>query len=327
MKDNFTDINNDLLIKYLLDEASSREVKRVENWLAANDANQQYYDHFRLIWEQSRQYQAPGTITGDAAWKRFQQRIHNQVPGSVPPRASVKSFAWMRTAAVFILLVGGTWLFLRFLNDDPVRIIALQSGEKSKKDTLPDGSVITLNKNSRVSYPEKFAGKTRKITMEGEAFFNVSPDKEKPFIIEVNDLSVRVVGTTFNIKTVNGNTEVIVETGIVQVIKKSHSIRLTPKEKITVNKADSVLIKQPVTDSLYNYFRTKKFYCENTALWKLVQVLNEEYNVNIFIARKELRTLPLTTVFDDEPLDKILAIISETLNISVTRSGNQIILK
>lgn len=314
-------------MKYLLGEAGPEERSQVDNWLAAALSNRNYYEDFKLIWEQSLQQTSLSTVDKEVAWKRFQDRIYNTSPKAVHSTSMVKNHRWMQLAAIFILVVAGAWLILRLMNDRSIQTIVSQTGKSSRVDTLPDGSVITLNRNSLLKYPERFTGKTRRISLEGEAFFNVSPDKSKPFIVQVNDLTVRVVGTSFNIKSFNGKTEVIVETGIVQVTKNLHSVRLAPKEKITVHQADSVLVKQPVTDKLYNFYRTKKFYCENTPLWKLVMALNEEYNVNIIIARKDLRTLPLTTVFDDETLEKILSVISETFNISITRSGDQIVLQ
>ena len=96
---------------------------------------------------------------------------------------------------------------------------------------MPDGSVITVNKNSTLSYPSEFKGKTREVALNGEAFFKVTPNKEKPFIIHVNDVTVRVVGTSFNIRSEKGKTEVIVETGIVQVTKNKRTVSLLPKRK------------------------------------------------------------------------------------------------
>ena len=102
-------------------------------------------------------------------------------------------------------------------------------------DTLPDGSFVTLNKNSSIHYPKKFPGRKRNIELKGEAFFTVTPDKEKPFVISVNDVTVTVVGTSFNIKSVSGKTQVVVESGIVQVTKNNKTIELKPAGKSNNN--------------------------------------------------------------------------------------------
>jgi transmembrane sensor len=143
----------------------------------------------------------------------------------------------------------------------------------------------------------------------------------------VNDVTVRVVGTSFNVKSVNGVTEVIVETGIVQVIRNSKMVELHPKEKTKVTQQDSVLTKAKEQDKLYNYYRSKEFVCDGTPLWKLVQALNEAYNVHIEIENPKLRSEPLTVTFNNESLDQILDVIIETFKIKKTQEQDRIILR
>jgi ferric-dicitrate binding protein FerR (iron transport regulator) len=203
-----------------------------------------------------------------------------------------------------------------------------QTGQNVLVDTLPDGSVITLNKRSIITYPSKFKGSTRAIALKGEAFFNVAPDKKKPFIISVNDVQVTAVGTSFNIKSENGNTEVVVETGIVRVTRSGKTVELNAGEKIVMSANDSSATKEKVSDKLYNYYRSKEFVCDDTPLWKLVQVVNEAYNVKIIIGRKELNDKTLTTTFYNESLEQVLEVIRLTFDITIIKKEDgQIILQ
>jgi ferric-dicitrate binding protein FerR (iron transport regulator) len=163
--------------------------------------------------------------------------------------------------------------------------------------------------------------------LQGEAFFNVTANKEKPFVITVNDVEVKVVGTSFNIKTSNGQTEVIVKTGIVEVTRNGKTIRLLPNEKTVTPAGDTALFKTQISDKLYDYYQTKEFVCDNTPLWRLVQVLNEAYQSNIVIGREELRNLRLNTTFSNESLDNVLDIIAKTFQLQVVKTENQIILQ
>jgi len=203
-----------------------------------------------------------------------------------------------------------------------------KTGQNVLVDTLSDGSVITLNKKSTITYPSKFKGNTRSIALKGEAFFNVAPDKKKPFIISVNDVQVTVVGTSFNIKSENGNTEVIVESGIVHVTQSGKTVELLAGEKIVMSSKDSIATKEAVNDKLYNYYRTKEFVCDDTPLWKLVQVVNEAYDAKIIIGRKELNDKRLTTTFNNESLEQVLEVIRLTFDITITKKEDgQIILE
>ena len=151
----------------------------------------------------------------------------------------------MRIAASVILVagLGITWLIWVF-NILHKRNEVAQTGQNVLIDTLSDGSVITLNKRSSITYPSKFKGNTRAIALKGEAFFNVAPDKKKPFIISVNDVQVTVVGTSFNIKSENGNTEVVVETGIVRVTRSGKTVELNAGEKVVIAQSDSTRLKR-----------------------------------------------------------------------------------
>jgi transmembrane sensor len=303
----------------MLNEATADEQGQLRQWLAMDSANLAYYTQLKRIWEDSRQLALSTTVDETKAWQRFQERIH-----AVPTRR--KSFGWIRIAATVIIIAGIGMLAYLTSNQSPeqLTVTALQT---VLNDTLPDGSVVTVNKGSAISYPGKFKGDTRQVKLEGEAFFHVTPNKEQPFIVSVNDVQVTVVGTSFNIKTINGNTEVIVESGIVRVTKAGKTVELRANEKLLVSGNDAVLNKEPVVDHLYNYYRTRQFVCEDTPLWKLVEVINEAYGSKIIIEDPELRNLLLTTTFDNESLDQVLNIISITFSIEVRKEGDTILLK
>ena len=313
-------------MKHLLGEASPEEEQTVIEWMKENETHQEYYNQFKKIWDQSKTLASGSNVDVNKAWERFQNRISEQLE---PAKILKPRFSWLRVAATIILIAGlGVTLFMLInKNTEPKEMVA-QTGQNVLIDTLSDGSVITLNKRSTVTYPSKFKGNTRAIALKGEAFFNVAPDKKKPFIISVNDVQVTVVGTSFNIKSENGNTEVVVETGIVRVTRAGKTVELNAGEKIVMDANDSNTIKEKVTDKLYNYYRSKVFVCDDTPLWKLVQVINEAYDVNIIIGRKELRDGKLNTTFNNESLDQILEVIRLSFDdITITKKDGQIILE
>jgi len=237
------------------------------------------------------------------------------------------SFKWTRAASIAILIIGVSALSYFLSDRSSSTPIIVKTSADPVTDTLPDGSFVTLNKNSSIRYSRKFKSNTRNVELKGEAFFTVTPDKKKPFVISVNDITVTVVGTAFNIKSIPGQIQVVVETGVVRVTKNNKTIELRPNEKLIAKDSDSSIMKEELTDQLHQYYRSKQFVCDNTPLWKLVEVLNEVYNTNIVIERNELRTLPLTTTFYNESLEKILSIIAETFEITVESKGEQILLK
>lgn len=322
-------MSDDLLVKFLLGETMPDEYTRVRQWIAADSRNEKYFLQFKTIWDQSKELQTINNMNEDVAWQRFKLRIDQPVKQPAPVISVRSRFAWIRVAAILLTIAGAGWLGYSLLKpaEVPATVLNIQTQKNIHTDTLPDRSIVILNKNSKLSYPSRFTGRERNITLEGEAFFNIMPDKEKPFIIKVGDITVKVIGTSFNIKSGNGKTEVVVETGIVQVIRDNKMVELKPTEKLVVQQTDSTFASETSTDKLYNYYRSKEFVCDDTPLEKVVEVLNEAYEADIIIENKALRKLPLNTTFNNESLDTILSIISETFNITVEKRDSQIILK
>jgi transmembrane sensor len=321
---------DDLLVKHITGEATTTEVQEVEKWLADDEANRHYFEHFKLIWEESVQLADTAQVDEQAAWQRFQNRV--QTGSFHPPKAKVWSMnsPLLRAAVIAGLVIGLAALTYFLFQNKPGKVIAMSNihtNDVVKSDSLPDGSLVTLNKYSQVSFPEKFSKDKRVLQLSGEAFFKVKPDKKKPFEVHTNNVTITVVGTSFNVRSRGDTTEIIVETGVVEVATEKQTVLLKAGQKAITGINEAILQKQTNTDQLYNYYRSKKFVCENTPLWKLVDKLNEAYEVQIIFGNEALRDLPLTTTFDNEPLDKILNILSTTFNISVVKEKGQIILR
>ena len=323
------EMNNmdDLLVKYLLDEATRQERGEVEKWVSLQKANHAYFQNFKIIWNRSKQLAAQSEVDEEMAWIRFKDRVQETELSEIT-LISNPYFKYLRIAAAIILVAGGSWFtYLISFRNNFSQQISVHSGAKTLVDTLPDGSIVTLNKNSTISYTENFTNSnTRSVKLKGEAFFQVTPDKSRPFLIEANDVTVRVVGTSFNVKSSLERTEVIVETGLVEVTKKEQKVKIRPKEKVTVLKNLSELVARKNEDQFYQYYRTDKLVCNDTPLWKLAEVLSEVYHTQVVVSQ-ERKNLPINTTFESKSLDEIVMIISETFNITVVRNDEQIILK
>lgn len=224
---------DELLIKYLLNETSTEENADVLQWIAEDPANETYFDHFKQIWETSKGLEPTSQIDEELAWKKFKTRVApsaQQQAVIVPLR---NKYGWLKIAAVF-LIAAGLWSTYRFFIASDY--IAVEAGKEVMVKTLPDGSVLTLNKNALMSFASDFTNHRAIRLQKGEIFFKVTPNKEKPFIIDADKVEIKVVGTSFNVKHVNEETEVIVETGIVKVSIGSASIELHKGEKVNVKK-------------------------------------------------------------------------------------------
>jgi ferric-dicitrate binding protein FerR (iron transport regulator) len=321
-----------LLAKAVLREASEEELRQVQQWIALSDANRRHFENLRLISETGRETTIGSTISEDAAWSNFKKRVEEGRPmmgrgltgrGGMLP---MMGRGWIRIAAALILLFAGGWLYYTY-SYTPSQFLFAHSDTQVLTDTLPEGTVVVLNRQSSIRYRKQFTGDTRPVEIQGEAFFQVAPDKNKPFIVHANAMSIKVLGTSFNVKTSAAGTEVIVETGMVEVTKDGQTMIVRPHERVMAGGKGASLIKESNTDALYNYYRTNEFECSGTPLWRMVDKLNEVYDAKIIIGDSRLRNLPLTTTFHNESLEEILYVISHSLRISVVKKGPEIILQ
>jgi transmembrane sensor len=360
LTENLYDNIDDLLVKVVLGEATEEELRYVQGWLAVSNGNKRYFDDFKRIWDESRNLAYRSTVNEEAAWSGFKQRISadkkSRMPdfdlpltdedgslygegqleenkagdhsgeGKVVRLINRRKYAWLRVAAILVTVFTASWLYYTF-SYKPSQFLSFRSGAQVLSDTLPEGSVVTLNKQSSIRYKRQFAGDLRKVDMEGEAFFKVAQDKNKPFVVHTNGVVIKVLGTSFNVRTAAGGTEVIVETGMVEITRGGQTVRVGAHEKVLIGKNISAPVKEVNTDELYNYYRTNEFECDGTPLWRLVDKLNEVYKANIVIGDTRLREKLLTTTFQGESLDSILDVIAKTFGITVVRSGQEIILK
>lgn len=316
---------DELVAKYLAGENSEAESKELLLWLEDSEDNRNYFHQMTLLWSESNTENI-AFADEEAGWNKFKNRI------SGPARQAKKVISlpvrWKSIAAA--LVIGTTLLtayFGNFFTGRFVNFILSKTDNQTKTDTLPDHSVVTLNKKSSLSYPATFKEGTREVTLKGEAFFEITPNKAQPFIIHTGGIQVKVVGTSFNIKNTDTSIEVIVQSGIVQVMRRGETLELHKGEKTLVTDSSGQMKKQQTADQLFNYYINRTFVCDNTPLWKLVEKLNEAYDVHIRISGNALRSLPINVTFHQESLDTILGILTQTLNLKVVREGNNIILQ
>ncbi|MBB6271986.1 ferric-dicitrate binding protein FerR (iron transport regulator) [Pedobacter cryoconitis] len=314
---------DELLIKYLLSETSTEENSEIQRWMAEDSANQTYYNHFKQIWETSKKLEPLSTIDEEQAWRKFKARVSQPIEKEVKVVPLRYKYGWLKIAAIFLVAAGIWSTYRHFIATD---YIAVGAGKEVVVKTLPDGSVLTLNKNSLMSFANNFTDHRAIRLQKGEVFFKVTPNKEKPFIIDADKVTIRVVGTSFNVKHVNEETEVIVETGIVKVSVGSTFVELRRGEKVLIKNGSTTLKKETNTDQLYNYYRSKAFILNNTQLSKFITTLNEAYQVNIVIEDPRIKNLTLTTTFTEDSLNHILQTICQTLDIKQVHSEGKILL-
>jgi ferric-dicitrate binding protein FerR (iron transport regulator) len=271
------------------------------------------------------------------AWEKVERRIHNN-----PLRASgirkLLAIPLFRFAAAVVvgaaLLVAG---YITFFSSpaSPTLVEVSAPAQSVNSVVLPDGTEVNLNSNTHLSYPKKFAAGCREVTIAGEAFFEVKPDKHKPFIIHAGDAQIKVLGTSFNVNAYpeEKKIEVIVETGKVQVTNstlptiENHELILAPGDKGTLDCANHALLKTTNLNPNFLAWKTHDLYFKSTSLAEVISDLEKTYKIKIRLADPGLNGLLLTAHFNHYPLDFVLNVIETTFNLEVQYESGQYILK
>lgn len=323
-------------MKYFQEEATPEEREEVRQWIAADPGHRSYADDLQRIWKESGRLAPPETPDASAAWQRFLQS------GKIPATAGTgteqvrvekieKINPWRAVAAaVFLLAAGiGSWWALtkRETRTEEIAALSLKTQAIVRTDTLPDGSRVTLNKFSSLVLPGKWGRGSRVARLTGEAFFQVVHEPSRPFTVEIGGVTIRDVGTAFNVRSVNGLTEVVVEDGAIVVTDGAFTLKAAAGEKVVIAGPNGGISKTTADDKLYQYYRTKKFVCHKTPLPELVAALNEAYGANVVIRGDAVRNLLLSTTFENDDLYSILSVITRTFGLVAEKKGDLIILK
>lgn len=217
-------------------------------------------------------------------------------------------------AAVTLLCVMG-WFTYDYLRPDHLQTVSTLAEVRTV--LLPDGSEVTLNHFSSLTYPERFRQANREVNLTGEAYFEVTKDPQHPFIVQAEAISVQVLGTHFNVEAYRNDPEVkttLLE-GSVAVSDRSHSTRiiLRPNESAIYNKVKKSLTLE-VTDHAPQeiVWRSGKFIFNNLPLQEITRQLSNSFGADIRISSEALRNYRVTASFTDgESLEQILDLLQQ----------------
>lgn len=262
MKEETNDIN-EIIIRYLDGSAELGEKMFLLQWLKRSNENRDDFTAIRDLWL-SCNVAAGNELEVDIALGKLKDRIL-QEQGRMEKESLAKKktlwvvWHWTRIAAVLLLLLGigygiGSW------RENSVQDVIIQNqlitakGSKGRF-TLPDGSVVWLNSETKLTYPSQFASDKRLVTLEGEAYFEIEKDMKKPFIVQAGEIDVEVLGTCFNVDSYSYTefVQTALLNGSVKISGKGvkEPVYLKPNELFKYQKSDQVFSVREAKVGLY----------------------------------------------------------------------------
>jgi transmembrane sensor len=311
-------ITPELIKKYLNNTCSLQERKAVDDWYNSFDDNP---DPLRLM--------------NDVEQDRLKRSMYHRFKDSIATKLKTESRNGFNNKIYTLLcIVTGMAALLLLIFKTGVSGVSSTTGKEEYdqgrpvafnntglaiyKKVLPDGSIVWLSPNSTLTFPQKFTGYYRKVTLAGEAFFEVTKDTKHPFIIISNELTTKVCGTSFRVKAVsNVPAEVSVLTGKVSVNQNNlkAEVMLLPGQKATlVNHQQLVKHSNAAIKTEMQMWTKKSLSFDNIKMEQIFTSLSKNFGINIYSADPELNKLVFTGDFSDQSLPAILDMIKASIN-------------
>lgn len=196
---------------------------------------------------------------------------------------------------------------------------------------LSDGTRIWLNSETEITYPTRFVGNKREITLIGEAFFEVAKNKEKPFIVNANGMEVKVLGTSFNVSCYTADKTIsttLIEGSVSVKTENKKTVTITPSEQFTYNRDNAKTDIRIVNTELFTSWIDGKYIFKDATLEDIVKKLQRWYDFSVNYEDESLKYNHYSLIAERETnLDQLLEVISYTSNIKLERTNNIINIK
>jgi ferric-dicitrate binding protein FerR (iron transport regulator) len=247
-----------------------------------------------------------------------------------------------RAAALIIISVSLFVLYKNFApSQKPTEEITLQNmtpalkkytliTEKGERRTFPlaDGTIVYLNADSKLIYPNIFSDDSREVELAGEAYFSVVPDKTRPFKVISGSTITVVTGTEFNIKNRDNRVSVVVAKGSVKTYLKnsSTSVALTGGEMVSFTEKSGFSKTVKVNLSHYLSWRQDRFSFSHTPLQEVMEEIERYYNIQVVFLNDSVMKKRFTGTFNADSLEQIFSVISLTLDVKIDHNGRKVII-
>lgn len=353
----------DLITSFLCDRITPEEYRILQDWIAGSDDHRRYFEEMKIIWQVSGTVDRPSSFDTGKAWSRVSSQQEVRTYSSrrkvsmniVKPGTAYLIRRTLQVAALIALIFmgGGITCYyvfrpqiegtkeLAILENQEYRIM-VPRGAKSVV-MLPDGSRVSINAGSKLVYSTSYGVSSREVTLEGEAYFDVSTNPEKPFTIHTSDLAIKAFGTAFNVKAYPEDPVIVttLEHGNLQVESKNNDgfdIVLQPRQNVVYYKTKpdvkvrtgkqsspvpavapaSISIMDDVNTGLYTSWKDPEWIIESQTFGDLSVSLERRYNVRIVFDSDALKSYRFSGTIRNETIEQVLKILAITAPMKYT---------
>lgn len=299
-----------LISKFLAGEATPDEAMLLEDWKMESHENETYFQQSEAIFGHS-----DSPVLVDAVWEKLQPQLIEKTP----IRKLNTRMYYRVAAAISVLLVIG--LLVVYLLPQQLDSQVLSAENEVKKVKLDDGTEVAIAAHSSIELAEGYGTKNRSLQLKGSGYFSVKHSDQLPFIINAGPIHIKDLGTKFNVDVTDDTIFVRVDEGIVEIYdNKGMKITLKANESAhyVISTGELELEIETGTTAV-----TKTFVFDNQRLEAVLKRINEVYQVDIHVDNPTVNNCLITTQFSNETIDIVVAVIAETLGLTVEKSDEK----
>lgn len=313
---------NDIIIRILTRTNSYEDIIEFAQWLNADEKHKKEFQEIESYWNANTRCKLD--IIAEDSFKKLQMKIE---------RAKKKGGKWKRmlfysgvAASLLITLVFGFLMKTNTSQEEIRHYICMTEGSTSTF-YMEDSTKVVLNKNSELSYTSHYGQQERKVQLAGEAYFEVARNAKAPFIVDMNGVAVRVLGTKFTVDNKKGSDVVktILLEGSVRFTSQEQNVLMKPHQKLMFNRNTKNLELTEVDSEQEMAWKDGLFKYRSLSFEALINKLEADYGVNVVIKNKRLLNLDvkLTGSFEQNAsFDKVLDVINRTIKIKWTKEDS-----
>jgi ferric-dicitrate binding protein FerR (iron transport regulator) len=328
-----------LVAKYLTGNCSENEQKLVLQWLDMSDANKEYFEQCKKIWEVTPIVAESVMFSVEPSLKLLNRRIEKaqrRVVVNVPLHSfSIQRVLRYAVSAAAVLVIGIVFFFLRTENKVPENLTYTAVNNQNSPYLLPDGTSIYMDNGSIISYPARFVHNKRTVGFTGDALFDVISNPEKPFNIVIGNLGIEVLGTTFNLSAMPGSETITLDliTGKVRFYTfdtvNFHVLEqmiILPGQRGTYSLKTAQISRTETPDQNFLTWKTGVLEFVNTPLIDVVHTLEQMHHLSIQL-NPSYNELKLTARFENEQPDSVLHALQTIFDFEMIKNGNSVIIR
>ena len=312
-----------LIVDYLTNQLDENSRTQLEKWISESSENEHYFLEQQEIWFSSISENEEIVFDKTKAFNRFKNYVNSKQYSEHSSRhiSFTRIIYRCAAAAVLVLIASITSRFMtKFEITESFADVVIESPLQSQtKITLPDGTIVWMNANSKIKYSQGFALEERNISFTGEGYFEVTSNAELPFIVNMKELKVKVLGTKFNVRNYSDEEEAVIflkegKIALKNLLKMNSEEVLLPNDRVVLNKANKNMHKQLAHSSNDVDWRKGILFFNGMLLSDLAKQLERIYNVHIHFASEHIKNFRFYGSFHskEQNISEVLDALSTT---------------